>query len=116
MISFDKFKILSIHNGPHDIIQKLMQTFAEWTEGTESFHDENRVELRLKSSYWMSHGEGTMILRKMMLRIAETLDAFHFRIYASVRTVGSVYTAAEQEADVLVCSKEKSSVDNGNGQ
>lgn len=98
-ISFEQFNILTIHDGPHDLCQSLISTFAQNKWSKESAFLDERLELRLKKNYWFPSGEETVRARLMLLTIFETLSSFRFKVYASIRLTSN--------CDVLVCNRVK---------
>lgn len=97
-ISFDQGHVLTVHNGPSELSQCLMARFNAQNWAAESAYIEDRVEIRMKKPYWMPNGTDTIKTRLMLLEIAEVLDRFEHRVYASLR-LGSTN-------DTLFCMKE----------
>jgi hypothetical protein len=97
-ISFDQSHVLTVHGGPDDFRQCLITRFNAQDWAAESAYVEDRVEIRLKKPYWMPNGTDTIKARLMLLEVAEVLDLFEHKIYASLRLGNS--------NDTLFCVRE----------
>jgi len=98
-ISFDQMHIVTVHEGPFELSQKLTQRFNQGGWSSECAFIEERMEIRLKDLYWLANGEKTVEVRLMLLSIMETLEESGFRVYVSLRAVN----CGGGEPDSLVC-------------
>lgn len=100
-ISFDGLDEVTVHEAPPELTQQLIQRFKQAGWSKESAFVEERMEIRLKETYWAAKGQDNVVVRLMLLAIVETLEQFDFRIYASLRAIDS----AGGEPDSLICCR-----------
>ena len=96
-ISFEDFNRLVIHDGVPEVSTRLHEVFLEKKWSKESTILDRRQDIKLEKAYWLPGGQDTVQARLILLTIADVLDKFGFRIYASVRLTSS--------SDMLVCKR-----------
>lgn len=101
-ISFDLLNTLTMFGAPTELFSQMNNTFLARGWANEGATFENRHEIRTKNHVWMAEGEQTVIARLMLLTVAEVLDQFGFRIYATMKLASA--------CDVLVCQRERHNV------
>lgn len=102
-MAFDLNHVLTMFNTPPELFSQMNSAFLAKGWAAEGALFENRYEIRSKHPVqWMADGEQTVVARLMLLTVAEILDQFGFRIYATVKLASS--------CDVLVCQRERQNV------
>lgn len=101
-IAFDLVNHLTLFGAPPELFSQMNNTFIARGWATEGAMFENRHEIRTSSHVWMGEGEVTVVARLMLLTLAEVLDQFGFRVYATVKLASA--------CDVLICQRERQNV------